>query len=65
MTTSGVYGVQHMHDPIRGNFSPEQTRQSPPPPPKTNLDLLKEYIDKYLAGEITAEQLDNAKKTLQ
>ena len=61
MTTSSTFGASNYPDPIRGNFAPTQ-----PVAPKevTKADILRENIEKFIKGEITAAQLEVIKKTL-
>ena len=58
MTTTGVFGASSFHDPLRGP-APTQT-----PPEPTNADILRENIEKFIKGEITAAQLEVIKKSL-
>jgi|CXWK01.1.fsa_nt_gi hypothetical protein len=58
MTSTGVFGASSYHDPLRG---PAPT-QTPPEPTKT--DILRENIEKFIKGEITAAQLEVIKKSL-
>jgi len=58
MTSSGVFGTSNFHDPLRGP-APTQT-----PPEPTNTDILRENIEKFIKGEITAAQLEVIKKSL-
>ena len=60
MTTSGVFGASNYPDPIRGNFPPSPTVPREP----SKADVLRENIEKFIKGEITAAQLEVIKKTL-
>jgi len=62
MTTTGVFGQSSIHDPLRG--PPPQPQTTQPTQAELNDRLLREAVDKFLKGEITAVQLDALKKTL-
>lgn len=67
MTSSGVYNVQPIPDPVRGQLITEVNPLRSPirENVQDKSSLLKEYIEKYVRGEITKEQLDTIKKTLE
>ena len=58
MTTTGVFGTSTIHDPLRG------PAPSPIPAEPTKADILRENIEKFIKGEITAAQLEVIKKSL-
>ena len=66
MTTSSTFGVTNYPDPIRGNFGPTPQPVAPPVAPKeiTKADILRENIEKFIKGEISAKQLEVIKATL-
>ena len=64
MTTSSTFGVSHFPDPIRGNFAPTQPVAPPAPKEVTKADILRENIEKFIKGEITAKQLEVIKNSL-
>jgi len=65
MTTSSTFGVSNYPDPIRGNFGPTPQPVAPPAPKEiTKADILRENIEKFIKGEISAKQLEVIKATL-
>lgn len=65
MTTSSTFGVTNYPDPIRGNFGPTPQPIAPPASKEiTKADILRENIEKFIKGEITAKQLEVIKNSL-
>lgn len=73
MTTKTTFGISDIpSDPLlreqvirqKEENSKAATAQPPTPQGKPKHEILKEYIDKFLTGEITAAQLEVIKNTL-
>jgi len=58
MTSSNVYGASQIHDPLRGP-PPSQEPAAP-----TNEQIIRENIERFIKGEITGEQLQQIKNSL-
>ena len=60
MTTSKAFGSSNINDWVHGTSTP-----TPTPVVNEKQKKLNEAIDQFLKGEITAEQLEIVKKTLE